>query len=122
MSYDSSDEGNFRNSKYDFSSLQESQQIFFTGSIVKKSVGEVRNRQRFQANLRQLEEYCKTNQNSWTKKDLVEQPFSDTREDCWSTFPPDCLLSSTDFKYFTLSLEKTDEEKDLLKNFLRFQI
>ena len=114
------DHSNFAGTNlYPSSSDQRSQDIFFTASIAKKSVGEVRNKQKFQETLRQLEEACETTRSSWVKRDLVEQPFSDMGPDCWSSFPPDCLLSSTDFKYFSLSSERTDEEKDLLKKFFR---
>ena len=100
--YDSDDDqssgsGNFHHNNlnmYTSSFEKSSQDIFFTTRIAKKSVTEVCNRQRFQSTLRQLEETCETNRSSWNKKDLVEQPFSDTGPDCWSTFAPDCLLSS----------------------------
>ena len=121
--YDSEDDQSLSNftsgSSYLSSFEPSSQDIFFTASIAKKSVGEVRNRRRFQETLRQLEETCETTKSSWNKKDLMEQPFSDTGPDCWSTFAPDCLLSSPDFKYFSLSSERTDEEKDLLKKLFK---
>ena len=79
--YESDEEGystNFQygaSNSYPLSSEKNSQDIFFTASITKKNVGEVRNRQRFQEILRQLEETCETNRSSWNMKDLVEQPF-----------------------------------------------
>ena len=120
--FDSDDErnaSNFSSNNQYPSFLESSSQDFFTASIAKKSVGEVRNRNRFRETLRQIEETSETPKNSWNKKDLVEQPFSDVGVDVWSSFTPDCLLSSPEFKYFSLSSERTDEEKDLIKKFFK---
>ena len=82
----------------------------------------VRNRQLFQTKLRQLEEKCETTHISCIKKDLTKHRFSDTGLDYWSKLLPDCLLSSKHFKYFSLSSEWTDEEKDLVKEKIFFKV
>ena len=90
---------------------------FLTAIISKKNVEKVRNRQRFRVTVREIENSCDNSRCSWKNEILIEQSFSDMGPDCWVTYSPDCLLSSTDFRDYSLASERTDEEKDFLKNF-----